>query len=229
MVTRVITCAATAEAKMSSRTASPPITASRSTSVVLAGVRAERSLHPTATHESARRRSCALTRSVRACVDSGVPSASRPPRSSAGSKKATELDLKETLLFPEAPAEDEALELDELWSFVYPKSDKVWVWLALCRRTRQVSWPSSLAIGAGRPASVYGEPSRRATRRRPATATCGKLTSRRSRKTDTKPRARRRARPATSRGGSTPCVSGFRASLGIRSPSPSLIGCTTVA
>ena len=30
------------------------------------------------------------------------------------------------------------LELDELWSFVYRKSDKVWVWLALCRETRQV-------------------------------------------------------------------------------------------
>jgi len=30
------------------------------------------------------------------------------------------------------------LELDELWSFVHRKSDKVWVWLALCRQTRQV-------------------------------------------------------------------------------------------
>jgi insertion element IS1 protein InsB len=30
------------------------------------------------------------------------------------------------------------LELDELWSFVYRKGDKVWVWLALCRETRQV-------------------------------------------------------------------------------------------
>lgn len=28
--------------------------------------------------------------------------------------------------------------MDELWSFVYRKSDKVWVWLALCRETRQV-------------------------------------------------------------------------------------------
>jgi len=30
------------------------------------------------------------------------------------------------------------LELDELWSFVYRRKDKRWVWLALCRRTRQV-------------------------------------------------------------------------------------------
>jgi insertion element IS1 protein InsB len=38
-----------------------------------------------------------------------------------------------------APAtEEEVLELDELWSFVYEKPRKRWVWLALCRRTRQV-------------------------------------------------------------------------------------------
>ena len=37
------------------------------------------------------------------------------------------------------PDESErVLELDELWSFVYRKSDKAWVWLALCRKTRQV-------------------------------------------------------------------------------------------
>ena len=30
------------------------------------------------------------------------------------------------------------LELDELWSFVEQKTQEVWLWLALCRRTRQV-------------------------------------------------------------------------------------------
>jgi len=30
------------------------------------------------------------------------------------------------------------LELDELWSFVYKKANKRWVWLARCRRTRQI-------------------------------------------------------------------------------------------
>jgi insertion element IS1 protein InsB len=35
----------------------------------------------------------------------------------------------------EGSDEDKVLELDELWSFVYRKSDKVWVWLALCRET----------------------------------------------------------------------------------------------
>ncbi len=48
----------------------------------------------------------------------------------------------ETLL----PYEDgDIIEMDELWSFVYEKANKCWVWIALCRRTRQVvSW----SIGA---------------------------------------------------------------------------------
>jgi insertion element IS1 protein InsB len=53
-------------------------------------------------------------------------------------KKVTELDLKETVLYPEAPAEGEVLELDELWSFVLRTSERVWNWLTLCRHTRQV-------------------------------------------------------------------------------------------
>jgi IS1 family transposase len=35
----------------------------------------------------------------------------------------------------------DVLELDEVWSFVLKKSQQVWIWLALCRRTRQiVAW-----------------------------------------------------------------------------------------
>lgn len=30
------------------------------------------------------------------------------------------------------------MELDELWSFVLKKANKRWIWIALCRRTRQV-------------------------------------------------------------------------------------------
>ncbi len=30
------------------------------------------------------------------------------------------------------------LELDELWSFVLKKANKVWIWLAICRATRQI-------------------------------------------------------------------------------------------
>lgn len=43
--------------------------------------------------------------------------------------------LQETLL---AAQGDDVLELDELWSFVGSKKHKVWIWIALCRRTRQV-------------------------------------------------------------------------------------------
>ena len=32
----------------------------------------------------------------------------------------------------------DVLELDEVWSFVANKRQKVWLWLALCRRTRQI-------------------------------------------------------------------------------------------
>jgi insertion element IS1 protein InsB len=30
------------------------------------------------------------------------------------------------------------LELDELWSFVAKKTNQAWIWIALCRQTRQV-------------------------------------------------------------------------------------------
>jgi IS1 family transposase len=42
--------------------------------------------------------------------------------------------LSETLVEVEQPV----LELDELWSFVRKKAHKRWIWLALCRQTRQV-------------------------------------------------------------------------------------------
>ena len=44
-------------------------------------------------------------------------------------------DLADTL---EDARPDDVLELDELWSFVLKKSNKQWIWIALCRRTRQV-------------------------------------------------------------------------------------------
>ncbi len=34
--------------------------------------------------------------------------------------------------------EQPVLELDELWSFVLKKARKRWIWIALCRQTRQV-------------------------------------------------------------------------------------------
>ena len=53
-----------------------------------------------------------------------------------GKKKAQNLpDLAQTLV---AAQPFDILELDELWSFVLKKENKVWGWIALCRRTRQV-------------------------------------------------------------------------------------------
>ena len=45
--------------------------------------------------------------------------------------------LKDTLVKPEIP-ETVELELDEMWSFVFEKKRQCWIWLALCKTTRQV-------------------------------------------------------------------------------------------
>jgi IS1 family transposase len=47
--------------------------------------------------------------------------------------------LSDTLIEPDPPdAEATVLELDELWSFVLKKTTQAWIWIALCRKTRQV-------------------------------------------------------------------------------------------
>ncbi len=51
-------------------------------------------------------------------------------------KKFVSLPALETTL--EAFQEGDELELDEIWSFVKRRKNKRWIWLALCRRTRQV-------------------------------------------------------------------------------------------
>jgi insertion element IS1 protein InsB len=61
-------------------------------------------------------------------------------------KKVAQLPpFHSTLLSPD-PADPMAttLELDELWSFVLKKAHDSWIWIALCRKTRQVV---SYAIG----------------------------------------------------------------------------------
>jgi len=57
----------------------------------------------------------------------------------AQKKEMTLPELSETLTEPD-PREPEAtvLELDELWSFVLKRANKRWIWIALCRATRQV-------------------------------------------------------------------------------------------
>lgn len=44
-------------------------------------------------------------------------------------------ELTQTL---QAAQADDVLELDEMWSFVYQRANKHWLWIAICRRTRQV-------------------------------------------------------------------------------------------
>ena len=47
--------------------------------------------------------------------------------------------MSKTLIPPDAnDAEATVLELDELWSFVLKKMNQAWIWIALCRKTRQV-------------------------------------------------------------------------------------------
>ena len=46
-----------------------------------------------------------------------------------------EPDLSRTL---EEAQEGDVLELDEAWSFVRKKTNKKWLWTAMCRRTRQI-------------------------------------------------------------------------------------------
>jgi insertion element IS1 protein InsB len=55
-------------------------------------------------------------------------------------KKAAQLPpLSETLVAPDPDDElATVLELDELWSFVLKRKNQVWIWIALCRKTRQV-------------------------------------------------------------------------------------------
>jgi len=62
-----------------------------------------------------------------------------------------------TLLAPDPEdATSTTLELDELWSFVLKKANQVWVWIALCRKTRQVVGYAALVIGANRPVNGCG-------------------------------------------------------------------------
>ena len=47
--------------------------------------------------------------------------------------------MSDTLIEPDPhDAEATVLELDELWSFVVKKTNQAWIWIALCRKSRQV-------------------------------------------------------------------------------------------
>ena len=158
--------------------------ASRSTSATIAAGKAARPLTPTPMSHKGARRSCALTRSAQASGVLRAPSGFRVTPLAAGSKKAEELPpLKQTLSPASAAtttaANGEVLELDEMWSFVYRRSNKRWIWLALCRRTRQVVAYASATV-AKRAAAYYGSASGSASRKAIvegySTATSGRAT-----------------------------------------------------
>jgi len=48
------------------------------------------------------------------------------------------LQTLDATLIPTDPEQTLVLELDELCSFVFNKNNKVWVWIALSRATREV-------------------------------------------------------------------------------------------
>jgi IS1 family transposase len=51
-------------------------------------------------------------------------------------KKVSQLRLFSQSL---APAKvGDIVEFDEMWSFVQSKAQRIWIWIALCRRTKQV-------------------------------------------------------------------------------------------
>lgn len=51
-------------------------------------------------------------------------------------KKVSSLRPFSESLFPALTGD--IVEYDELWSFVHSKAQRIWVWIALCRRTQQV-------------------------------------------------------------------------------------------
>ncbi len=116
---------------------------------------------------------------------------------------------------------DDVLELDELWSFVRTKNDKRWIWVALCRRTRQVV---AYFIGdrSEKVVARYGNPSQHPTKRVAPSATSGTLTRRFYQTTLTKVSAKKAARHLTWNAGTTPCARDWLASCAklFLSPSP---------
>ena len=106
-----------------------------------ADVTAATTHNPMATRKVSAKLSCAPMMSAAVCVVSRAPLVSRETPSPLGSTKEMTLPpLAQTLIVAEAEdGEATALELDELWSFVLKKARKRWIWIALCRKTRQVA------------------------------------------------------------------------------------------
>ncbi|WP_243725319.1 IS1 family transposase, partial [Candidatus Thiosymbion oneisti] len=53
-------------------------------------------------------------------------------------EKAAVLPPLEATLTPLGPEQTPVLEMDELWSYLFEKDNKIWTWIALSRETREV-------------------------------------------------------------------------------------------
>ncbi len=111
-----------------------------------------------------------------------------------------------------APAlPDDVLELDETWSFIRQRKHRRWVWLAQCRRTRQVM---AYVIG-GRGQRECRLLWRRIPKRCP--------------KPSTGPQGRAMGKPVMWNASTTSCANGWRVLSGERFRSPKPTRCTRVA
>jgi hypothetical protein len=122
-------------------------------------------------------------------------------------KKVAQLPLCATLLAPdpEDPTST-TLELDELWSFVLKKANDSWMWMALCRKSRQVV---AYAVGdRSRPdvPAVVGGHSRGISAGALLHGFLGGLRSGDSRGTTLRCGPARGEKPPRSSGGITPCA-----------------------
>ena len=111
---------------------------------------------------------------------------------------------------------NDVLELDELWSFVGKRQQKRWLWVALCRRTRQIV------------AFVIGDRSAKTCwklwQRIPIayvtaihSVTCGMPTSKSLSRANTLQLVKKAAKRLTWSGGTTPCASELAAMFANRS------------
>jgi insertion element IS1 protein InsB len=114
--------------------------ANNDTSALSAGGAVVRTHNPMATHHNSASKFYGPIMSAAVCADSRAHSAFLVTLLAVGSQKESKLpELSTTLILPDQhDPEATTLELDELWSFVLKRANKRWIWIALCRRTRQV-------------------------------------------------------------------------------------------
>ncbi len=91
-------------------------------------------------HTTARRNPARLSRTQQLARTGTYVRCCPQYRAPVAKKKAEQLPPLRKTLIPLEPRDSSApvLELDELWSFVCKKINQVWVWFALCRKTRQI-------------------------------------------------------------------------------------------